>query len=104
MVSTVKGVALMGCSLAPGYASDRRYFGALVGRVANRIAGGRFVVDGVEYQLAVTNGPNALHGGLRGFNKVCSTTPRCRSVLSFTKDWVASLLATLPASLSSVIC
>ncbi|CAL8367520.1 unnamed protein product [Gadus morhua 'NCC'] len=52
-----------------GYASDRRYFGALVGRVANRIAGGRFVVDGVEYQLAVNNGPNALHGGLRGFNK-----------------------------------
>ena len=76
IVSTVKGGALTGgCSPAPGYASDRRYFGALVGRVANRIAGGRFVVDGAEYQLAINNGPNALHGGLGGFNKVCSLTP-----------------------------
>ncbi|CAF89145.1 unnamed protein product, partial [Tetraodon nigroviridis] len=46
-----------------GYVSDRRYLGATVGRVANRIAKGRFVVDGVEYQLDVNNGPNALHGG-----------------------------------------
>ncbi|XP_078144988.1 galactose mutarotase [Centroberyx gerrardi] len=52
-----------------GYVSDRRYFGALVGRVANRIAGGRFVVEETEYQLDINNGPNALHGGLRGFNK-----------------------------------
>ncbi|CAF90433.1 unnamed protein product, partial [Tetraodon nigroviridis] len=52
-----------------GYVSDRRYLGATVGRVANRIAKGRFVVDGVEYQLDVNNGPNALHGGLRGFSK-----------------------------------
>ena len=70
----------MGVSPAPGYAADRRYFGALVGRVANRIAGGRFTVDGAEYRLAVNNGPNALHGGLRGFNKVCSAMPRRRPV------------------------
>ena len=57
-------------AVSPGYLSDRRYFGATVGRVANRIAKGHFVVDGVEYQLDVNNGPNALHGGLRGFNKV----------------------------------
>lgn len=44
--------------------------GALVGRVANRIARGHFVVEGKEYQLHTNNGPNALHGGLRGFNKV----------------------------------
>lgn len=41
-----------------------------MGRVANRIAQGRFVVEGKEYQLDVNNGPNALHGGLQGFNKV----------------------------------
>nr|XP_040034138.1 aldose 1-epimerase isoform X4 [Gasterosteus aculeatus aculeatus] len=52
-----------------GYASDKRYLGAVVGRVANRIALGRFVVEGREYRLDVNNGPNALHGGLRGFNK-----------------------------------
>ncbi|XP_068183711.1 galactose mutarotase [Antennarius striatus] len=52
-----------------GYLSDTRYLGATVGRVANRIAKGRFVVEGKEYKLDVNNGPNALHGGLRGFNK-----------------------------------
>jgi len=53
-----------------GYVSDQRYLGAAVGRVANRIALGRFVVEGREHILDVNNGPNALHGGLRGFNKV----------------------------------
>lgn len=52
-----------------GYVSDKRYLGAVVGRVANRIAQGHFVVEGKEYQLDINNGPNALHGGLRGFNK-----------------------------------
>ena len=59
------------CVVLPGYVSDKRYLGAVVGRVANRIAGGCFVVDGKEHQLDINNGPNALHGGLRGFNKVC---------------------------------
>ncbi|XP_051937099.1 aldose 1-epimerase isoform X1 [Hippocampus zosterae] len=52
-----------------GYVSDKRFFGAVVGRVANRIAQGRFVVEGKTYQLEINNGPHALHGGLRGFNK-----------------------------------
>uniref|UniRef100_A0A3Q3LT02 Aldose 1-epimerase n=1 Tax=Mastacembelus armatus TaxID=205130 RepID=A0A3Q3LT02_9TELE len=52
-----------------GYASDKRYLGAVVGRVANRIARGRFVVEGKMYHLDINNGPNALHGGLHGFNK-----------------------------------
>lgn len=51
------------------YVSDKRYLGATVGRVANRIAQGHFVVEGKDYQLDVNNGPNALHGGLHGFNK-----------------------------------
>ena len=58
------------CVVLSGYVSDKRYMGATVGRVANRIALGRFVVEGKEYKLDINNGPNALHGGLRGFNKV----------------------------------
>jgi aldose 1-epimerase len=52
-----------------GYLGDTSYFGSIVGRYANRIAKGRFALDGKTYTLAVNNGPNSLHGGPTGFQK-----------------------------------
>ena len=55
------------------YVNDKCYLGALIGRFANRIAKGRFELDGKEYTLECNNPPNHLHGGTDGaFNKVHS--------------------------------
>ena len=52
-----------------GYVNDKAYLGATVGRYANRIANGRFTLDGKAYELPRNDGPNTLHGGVKGFNK-----------------------------------
>jgi aldose 1-epimerase len=52
-----------------GYEQDKAYLGATVGRYANRIAGGQFVLDGTTFHIPKNNGANSLHGGIRGFNK-----------------------------------
>jgi aldose 1-epimerase len=63
------GDIVLGFDTLDGYLDSSPYFGAVVGRFANRIARGRFVLDGVHYQLACNNGENHLHGGVRGFDK-----------------------------------
>ena len=64
------GDVVLGYDNLADYIKDTPYFGALIGRYGNRIAKGKFTLDGKEYTLAVNNGPNALHGGLKGFDKV----------------------------------
>jgi aldose 1-epimerase len=61
---------VLGYNNITGYLTSTPYFGAIVGRYANRIAKGRFTLDGTTYSLAVNNGQNSLHGGLAGFDKV----------------------------------
>ncbi len=61
---------VLGFDTLAKYVKDSPYFGAIVGRFANRIARGRFTLDGKTYTLAINNGVNALHGGLVGFDKV----------------------------------
>src|SRR5690242_9796869 len=61
---------VLGHDSLEGYLHRTRYFGVLIGRFANRIARGRFTLNGAEYQLAINNGQNHLHGGVRGFDKV----------------------------------
>ena len=60
---------VLGYDSIEGYVQDPSYFGAIVGRIGNRIAKGKFSLDGKDYTLAINNNENHLHGGIKGFNK-----------------------------------
>ncbi len=81
---------VLGADDLASYVDRPNFFGVTVGRYANRIAGGSFVLDGTRYQLPTNNGPNSLHGGGRGFDKVAwkvvslQSAPQPRVVLAHT--------------------
>jgi aldose 1-epimerase len=64
------GDVVLGYDTLAEYQKETPYFGALIGRYGNRIARGKFTLDGKQYTLATNNYPNALHGGVKGFDKV----------------------------------
>ena len=64
------GDVVLGFDNLKSYLAGDPYFGAIIGRVANRIAKGQFKLDGKDYSVVKNNGPNALHGGVKGFDKV----------------------------------
>lgn len=93
---------VLGYATAQQYLDQPQYFGATVGRYANRIAAGKFSLDGKQYQLETNDGPNHLHGGKRGLDKVVwqidsvSAGLPARTVLSHTSaDGVGGYPGTL---------
>ena len=83
-----------------GYLKTDTFFGALIGRYANRIAKGQFTLDGKTYHIPPNNGPNALHGGPHGFNQAiwtASTSKGQTSALSISPTPAPTAIRASPA-------
>jgi aldose 1-epimerase len=80
------GDVVLGFDTLEGYIHQTAYLGSTVGRYGNRIAKGKFTLDGTEYTLATNNGPNHLHGGLKGFDKMVWETQE--AVAAEDEAWV----------------
>jgi aldose 1-epimerase len=78
------GDVALGFDNLEGYLNEHPFFGAVAGRYANRIKKGKFTLDGKEYTLATNNGPNHLHGGNKGFDKVVWTPEEVNNGLKLT--------------------
>ena len=77
---------VLGFDQLDGYLKDHPFFGAIIGRYGNRIGKAQFTLDGKTYKLAANNGPNNLHGGTKGFDKVLWTVePIGNNGLAFTR-------------------
>jgi len=73
------GFGNIGGYTSAAYLKSNPYFGALIGRYGNRIGGGKFPIDGVTYTIDKNNGPNSLHGGFKGFDKVVWSAQQVRA-------------------------
>jgi aldose 1-epimerase len=97
----VFGDIVLGFERLQEYVNNPLYFGALIGRYANRIARGRFSLNGLEYQLPCNNGVNHLHGGFKGFDKRVWNASEDGNVLHlsyFSKDGEEGYPGNLTAS------
>lgn len=80
-----KGDIALGYDTLKEYESDQAYFGGIVGRYGNRIAKGTFTLNGATYHIPINNGPNALHGGPKGFDSKVWTAKELANGVEFTQ-------------------
>jgi aldose 1-epimerase len=94
---------VLGYDSFDGYRTNPAYFGAIIGRYANRIARGRFQLDGKTYSIPKNNGDNTLHGGIRGFDKKLWTAREIKDGIELTyvsKDGEEGFPGTLTTTVS----